>query len=147
MLIIFWDARGIIYTDYLEKRQKITGAYYASLLHKLSEEIKIKRSHLKKILFHQDNARVHTCAFSMTKIMKLKFELLQHSPDLAPSDFFLFPNLKKWLGGQRFTSNEVITQTDVYCKDLPKSYFSDGLKKLEKRLDKCIGLKGDYVEN
>ena len=83
----------------------------------------------------------------MAKIMELKFELLQHPLDLAPSDFFSFPNLKKWLGGQRFTSNEkVITQTDAYFKDLPKSYFLEGFKKLEKRLEKCIELKEDYVE-
>ncbi|XP_023217030.1 histone-lysine N-methyltransferase SETMAR-like [Centruroides sculpturatus] len=152
MATVFWDTRGIIYTDYLEKGKTITGEYYASLLHRLSEEIKEKRPHLKKkkILFHQDNARVHTCAVSMAKITELKFELLPHppySPDLAPSDFFLFPNLKKWLGGQRFTSNEmVIAQTNAYFEDLPKSYFLDGLKKLEKRLEKCIELKGDYVE-
>ena len=81
MATVFWDARGIIYTDYLEKGQTITGAYYASLLHRLSDEIKKKSPYLKKkkILFHQDNARVHTCAVSMTKVMELKFELLQHS--------------------------------------------------------------------
>ena len=92
---VFWDAREIIYTDYLEKGQTIIGAYYASLLHRLSEEIKKKRPHLKKkkILFHQDNALMHTCAVSMVKIIELKFKLLQHppySPDLAPSDFFYF---------------------------------------------------------
>ena len=81
MATVFCVARGIIYTDYLEKCQTITGAYYASLLHRLSEEIKKKRPHLKKILFHQDNTRVHTCAVSMAQIMELKFELLQHSPD------------------------------------------------------------------
>ena len=90
----------------------ITGAYYALLLHRLSEEIKKKRLHLKKILFHQDNARVHTCAVSMVKIMELKFELLQHSPDFD---------------------------------EVPKCYFLDSLKKLEKRLKKCIELKEDYV--
>ena len=32
---------------------------------------------------------------------------------------FLFPNLKKWLGGHRFTSNEdVITQTDAHFDDI-----------------------------
>ena len=62
MATIFSDARGISYTDYLEKGQTITGAYYASLLHRLSEEIKKKRPDLKKkkILFY--HARVHTCA-------------------------------------------------------------------------------------
>ena len=95
------------------------------------------------------NVQMHTCALSKAKIMELNFKLLQHPPytlDLAPSDFFLFPNLKKWLGGQRFTSNEVIAQIDAHFEDLPKSYFLDGLKKLEKRLEKCIELKGDYVE-
>ena len=80
--------------------------------------------------------------------MKLKFELLQnlpYSPDLVPSDFFLFPNLKKWLGGQLFTLNEVITQTDAYFENLPKFCFLDGLKKLEKRSGKCTELKEDYV--
>ena len=128
MATVFWDARGIIHTDYLEKGQTITGAYYASLLHRLSGEIKKKCPHLKKILFHKDNAPVHTCAVSMVKIMEFKFKLLQHPPDLAPSDFFLFLSLNKWLSGQRFTSKEVIAQTDAYFEDLPESYFLDGLK-------------------
>ena len=59
---------------------------------------------------------------------------------------FLFPNLKKWLDGQRFTSNKVIAQTDAYFEDPPKFYFLYGLKNLEKRLEKCIELEGDYVE-
>ena len=40
-------------------------------------------------------------------------------------------------------SNEVIAKIDSYFEDLPKSYFSDGLKKLEKLLEKCIEFKGD----
>ena len=31
-----------------------------------------------------------------------------HSPGLAHCDFFLFPNMKKWLAGNKFTSNEEI---------------------------------------
>ena len=93
--IIFWNAHGITYTDYFEKGQLITGAYYASLLYRLSEEIKKKRPHLKKILFHQDNKRVHKCAVLMPKIIELKFELLQHPPysldrlDLTRVTFFI----------------------------------------------------------
>ena len=78
---------------------------------------------------------------------RIKIRITTHSPGLAPSDFFLFPNLEKCFGGQRFTSKEeVIVQTEAYFEDLPKSFFLGGLKKLEKRLEKCIELKGDYVE-
>ena len=152
MATVFWDARGIIFIDYLQKGKTVNGEYYANLLSQFDEELKKKRPHLakKKVLFHQDNARVHTCAVSMAKIHELGYELLPHppySPDLAPSDYFLFPNLKKWLGGKRFESNnEVISQTNAYFDDLNKSYFSEGIKKLEKRLTKCIELNGDYVE-
>ena len=53
----------------------------------------------KIVLFHQGNARVHTCAVSIAKHYELGYELVPHpaySPDLAPSDYFLIPNLKKW---------------------------------------------------
>ena len=36
--------------------------------------------------------------------------------------------------------------TEAYFADLQKTFFSDGLKKLEHRWVKCIELKGDYVE-
>jgi len=39
------------------------------------------------------------------KLRDLHYELLKHppySPDLAPSDFYLFPKLKIFLAGQRF---------------------------------------------
>ncbi|EFN81558.1 hypothetical protein EAI_05840, partial [Harpegnathos saltator] len=43
-------------------------------------------------------------------------------------------------------NEEVIAATEAYFADLEKTYFSDGLKKLEHRWVKCIELKGDYVE-
>ncbi|EGI63030.1 Histone-lysine N-methyltransferase SETMAR [Acromyrmex echinatior] len=76
-------------------------------------------------------------------------ELLPHpaySPDLASCDYFLFQNLK-WFRGKRFTTREqLIAETEAYFEELDKSYYSDGLKKLENRWIKYIKLKGDYVE-
>ncbi|KAG5320064.1 SETMR methyltransferase, partial [Acromyrmex heyeri] len=87
-----------------------------------------KRPHLakKKVLFHQDNARIHMCPAPMAKFNEFRYELLPaYSPDLAPCDYFLFPNLKKW--------RKEIAETDVYLEELDKSYYSDDLKKLENR--------------
>ena len=54
MASVFWDARGIIFIDYLQKGRTINGEYYANLLQRLDDEIKEKRPHLakKKVLFH-----------------------------------------------------------------------------------------------
>ncbi|KAG5312872.1 SETMR methyltransferase, partial [Acromyrmex insinuator] len=107
--------------------------------------LKKKRPHLakKKVLFHQDNARVHTCLTPMAKFNEFRYELLLH-PAYSPDLFhFLFSNLKKWFGGKRF--EQLIAETEAYFEG-DKSYYLDGLKKLENRWINCIELKGDYVE-
>ena len=99
----------------------------------------------KKILFHQD-----TSAVAMTKIPELRFEMLDHppySPDLAPSDFFLFPHLKIMFGGQRFSSNEeVITFVKNYFAEKNTECYLNWLQRWEHRWEKCLELQGDYVK-
>ena len=54
----------------------------------------------KKCIFLQDNAPAHKSIKPMAKINELCIELLPHPPysdALAFSDFYLFPNLKRWL--------------------------------------------------
>jgi len=86
----------------------------------------------------------------MEKLRDLHYEFLEHppcSPDLAPSDFCLFPKLKLFLAGQRFSSNqEAIAAVEGYFADLTKNHYRDGIMALEHRWNKCISLKGDYVE-
>jgi len=58
MTTIFWNSRGIIFTNYLEKGRIITGQYYADLLDRFDTKLKKKRPHLakKKVLFYYNNA-------------------------------------------------------------------------------------------
>jgi len=57
----------------------------------------------------------------MGKLRDLHYELLEHppySPDLAPSDFYLFPKCKLFLAGQRFSSNqEAIAAVEGFYKE------------------------------
>jgi hypothetical protein len=69
-----------------------------------------------------------------------------YSPDLAPSDLYLFPKLKLFLTGQRFSLNqEAITAVEGYCADLSKNHYRDGIMVLEHHWSKCISRKRDYV--
>ena len=152
MASVFWDAHGIIFIDYLQKGQTINSDYYIALLERLKDEIAKKRPHMakKKVLFHQDNAPCHKSMKTMAKLNELGFELLPHppySPDLAPSDYWLFADLKKMLRGKRFGSNdEVIAETNAYFEGKEKSFYKGGIERLEKRWNDCISLKGDYVD-
>ena len=110
---VFWDAHGVILIEYLEKGRTITGAYYVALLDQLVDKIRKKRPRLvkKKIIFHDVNSLSHTSNIPQAKKHELGFESLPHrpySPDLAPSNYYLFPNLKRWLCGRRFESSEKV---------------------------------------
>ena len=152
MASVFWDVHGIIYIDYLERGKYINSDYYIELLVRLKDEIAKKRPHMKKkkIIFHQDNAPCHKSMKTMAKLSELGYELLPHppySPDLAPSNYWLFADLKKMLQGKRFGSNEeVIAETEAYFEAKDKSFYKHGIEKLEKRWNDCIALEGDYID-
>ena len=139
MASVFWDAHGVLFINYLEKGETINR--YIGHLMRLKNEIGEKRLQMKKkkVLFHQDNA---PC--------ELSFELLPHppySPNLVPSDYYLFADLKKMLQGKKFYSNEeIITETNAYFVAKDKSFYKRGIEMLEKRWTECVSFEGDYVD-
>lgn len=152
MATVFWDCKGIIMIDYLPRNTTITGAYFANVIHRLRDAIKEKRRGMlaKGVQLLIDNAPVHTAQIAQAAIAECGFTQLRHppySPDLAPSDYYLFGNLKKHLRGKRFSSDqEVITATEAFFSEVDKSFFLTGMQALPGRLDKCIANRGSYVE-
>jgi hypothetical protein len=58
-------------------------------------------------------------------------------PDLAPSDFFLFPRIKFKLKGRRFDAVEDIkAKTQTVLNILTKKHFHDAFQKWQKRWDR-----------
>ena len=119
--------------DFLPKRSTITEVYYANLLDQLRTAIREKRRGKlsKGVLLQQDNARVHTCKVAMDAVERNGYELIPHpaySPDLAPSDFFLFPNWKKDIRGLHFQSDEeVVKAVEEWVIGKDPDFFSSGL--------------------
>ena len=137
--------------DFLPKRSTITGVYYANLDQLRTAIREKRRGKLSKgVLLQQDNARVHTCKVVMDAVERNGYELIPHpaySPDLAPSDLFLFPNLKKDIHGLHFRSDEeVVTAVEEWVNGKDLDVFSSGLMALEHRWSKCITLEGNYIE-
>ena len=97
-----------------------------------------------------DNSPAHRALATQKKLAYLGFQYLDHppySPDLAPSDYHLFPGLIKQLKGHQSSSDvEVIGAAETWLDGLPFDFFLSGLQKLEQRAKKCIELRGEYVE-
>ena len=94
--------------------------------------------------------RPHVSRQTTALLDKFGWKLLDHapySPDLAPSDFHLFPKLKQHLGGQRFNTDEEVKE--AVCKfidGLAAEFFEEGFQKWITRQEKCVEKSGDYVE-
>ncbi|GFG35116.1 hypothetical protein Cfor_09604, partial [Coptotermes formosanus] len=67
-------------------------------------------------------------------------------PDLAPSDYYLFSKLKKDLRGRNFDDDEVKTAVMEDFADKEPEYFLKSIELLVHRCEKCVEIKGDYIE-
>ena len=76
---------------------------------------------------HHDNAPAHM-ALSVREFLATKqITVLEHpaySPDLAPSDFFLFPKIKGILKGRHFDAiDDIRSNTTAALKAIPQNQF------------------------
>ena len=153
MHMIFFDMNGVILRWPVPIGTTINAQYYKKVLQdKLRPAIRKKRPGLLEpgILFHHDNAPVHTARAVTDVLAGYKWELLEHprySPDLAPCDFHLFPKMKEHLRGQRFeTEEDIIQATKVAIKNLDKCSYVTAFKDWLQRIEKCANNGGCYVE-
>ncbi|GFW77516.1 mariner Mos1 transposase [Trichonephila clavipes] len=86
---------------------------YCNQLDKLNVAIKEKWPALvfrKGIVFHHNNVRLHTAMVTQQKLNALRWEVLGHppySPDIAPSDYYLFRSLQNYLTEKKSSFLEV----------------------------------------
>jgi histone-lysine N-methyltransferase SETMAR len=80
----------------------------------------------------------------------LGWEIFEHppySPDLAPSNFHLFPNKKKHLHAKRFKSHNFKHEVQTWlCGQDPTSY-QQGSENWNSHLDKCLKTERDLWKN
>ena len=81
-----------------------------------------------------DNAAAHQALATRKKLAYLGFQCLDHppySPDLALSDYHLFPGLKKRLKNRHFSSDpEVIAAAETWLDGQISEFFFEWLAKV-----------------
>jgi len=131
MLTLFWDEKGIILEHYTPRGTTVMSTSYPDLLkNHLQPAIKSKQRELLSsgVLLQHDNARPHTAHTTVATITDLHFECPPqppYSPDLAPSDFYMFGPLKEAMGGKKFRSDEEVRHAvHEWLRGLKKEFFS-----------------------
>jgi hypothetical protein len=102
---------------------------YQSLLVQSKDTLREKRrgAITKGVLNLHDNASAHRVLATHKKLVYLSFQFLDHSsysPDLAPSDYHLFPGLKKQLKVRHSLPDaEVITAVETWLDGQLLEFF------------------------
>ncbi|KAI6646919.1 Histone-lysine N-methyltransferase SETMAR-like [Oopsacas minuta] len=139
MATVFWDREGIIHLDWLPEKTTINSDYYVDELKELRQAIKRERRGklTRGALLQHDNARPHVSSKTMAAIDDLGFECLPHppySPDLAPSDYWQFGEMKRPFRGKRFEDFKRLEyEIKQWEKGTPKEFYTTGLEKLPER--------------
>jgi len=150
MICVWWNWKGIVHWEMLEKNVTINKELYIAQLHRVNEAIKQKRCDRKgKTILLHDNARPHVAQTVKEKIQELGWEVLQHppySPDLAPTDFHLFRSLSNQMSGITFDDEDDLkTWITDFFNTRSEDFWAKGIEKLIERWEKVVNSDGEYI--
>lgn len=149
MISVWWDMRGIILLDVLPNNVTVNSAVYCKQIDKLVVALKDKRPFMKKIYYHHDNAPAHRSRITSQRLSETGWEILPHpaySPDIAPSDYYLFKSLQYSIGNMNFKNETEIKEfLDTFFKSKPPTFWEKGIATLPARWKKVIENEGDYL--
>jgi len=108
MLMAFFDINGLVHHKYVSREQTVYKKFYKTALQRLRDAVRRHRPEKWRfgnwILLH-DNAPAQRAVTTNEFLAKHNIPSLPHppySPDLAPCNFFLSPQLKKTMKDRRF---------------------------------------------
>jgi histone-lysine N-methyltransferase SETMAR len=149
MLTVVWNPHEFHLVSYLPKGQKWTSQYYID--HILPEICALCDARdRRKLMVHAGNARPHVAKRVKQYLDGISLKSAPHppySPDLGPSDSFLFGHVKRLLQGTEFqTAEEVVDGVVRILADIPLETLMATFHEWLQRLQVCIDSDGEYVE-
>ena len=140
---VFFSTSGFKVVEILPNDTTVDANYFCTIIDKLAV------GSSGPLFLHMDNAPPHRAKISQNALERHNITKLPHppySPDLAPSDFWLFGLLKGELAGRSFgTESElqeaVLDEIHKITTKKIRGVFNEWLL----RLEKCVRTGGEYV--
>ena len=151
MITIFWSPNGFHVVEALDDNMVFNADYFRD---EILEQINLKSSNDretlgKKLVLHYDNAGPHTSKkvkkyLDQNKIIRTPQP--PYSPDIAPSDFYLFGYVKERLKGCKFNSKEdLLSEIILILEEISEQELKEVFIEWERRLEQVITSNGEYV--
>ena len=148
------DIRGIVHYEFVPSGKTVNQVHNLEVLKRLREKFRWKRPELfanNSWVLQHDNAPAHT-ALPVRQFLAIKqTTVLEHpafSPDLAPSDFFLFLMIKEILKGRHFGDiDDIRSNTTVALKAISQNQSQNCFEGWTRHWHRCIASQGEYFES
>jgi hypothetical protein len=105
---------------------------------------------LWRVVIHADNAHIHTSKIADEYLESHRVLHADHplySPDLAPSDFFLFEFIKGQLKGTHFPDGQVLRcEVRWILLELPPEMLRSTFDAWMDRLERCATIGGGHIK-
>ncbi|CAO4387825.1 unnamed protein product [Caenorhabditis nigoni] len=102
----------------------------------------------KKVYYQHHNARPHVSKQVKQELMGYGWNVLPHppySPDLAPSDYWLFGDMTRAFEGRSFNSRGAVEAAlKQYFASRPAGFYRNGIHKLRERWRHVVDNDGQY---
>ena len=151
LLCVWWGVGGVVHWELLPIGGTVNAKVYCQQLQRVHDRLRrppyTTLSRMGIILQH-DGAAPHRANLTQQKIEELGWEVLPHpahSPDLAPSDYYLFRPLKMFLRGKQFVEADDL-ENDIrhFFDSKPADWYQRGIEKLPQLWEEVIGANGEY---
>ncbi len=149
LLVTFCDWRGMVHHEYVRSRT-VNTPLFIQILGRFEAALK-RKCPCKRYYLHLDNASPHTARDTRLHMLFTGLRTLVHppySPDLVPSDFWLYPWLKRGLKGRWFNSlDDLETAVDEEIGSIATAEYTECFThKWPMRWARCVFRDGDYFE-
>ncbi|CAO4386748.1 unnamed protein product [Caenorhabditis nigoni] len=148
MLSVWWRVDGPIYWKLLPEGKTITGDLYTTQLRNLKKAVDRSALKDKKVYYQHDNARPHVSKQVKQELMGYGWNVLPHppySPDLAPTDYWLFGDMTRAFEGRSFNSRGAVEAAlKQYFASRPAGFYRNGIYKLRERWRHVVDNDGQY---
>jgi histone-lysine N-methyltransferase SETMAR len=153
MLTVFWSPLGFPLVRMLPKGAHFDTHYFCTNILAGVDRIRpaaTAEEARRNVVVHFDNTSPHTATATVNFLSSHRMKRAPHqpfSPDLTPSDFYLFDKLKTALSGAVFEDeHELLDGVMEVLNGIMREELESVFEEWVARLDACIQGGGDYVE-
>jgi hypothetical protein len=149
MLVICWGVFQTPVLHFLPRGESMTADKFKEYVMKPLLELNNSLSVEEKLFIHFDNARPHkakSIQSLMTDEQLINIPQPPYSPDIAPSDFFLFGYIKTKLKGKSFnTAEELLEEIKKIVAEITPEMRLSVFKAWMERLKRIIETGREYI--